>query len=50
MLALPAIVDTVRCRRLYHCSVLVHGIDIVCESGGHYCPIAYQHVFRDPTG
>ena len=37
-------------RPLHHRRLLVHGVDLVCQSGGRHRAIADQHVFRHPPG
>jgi glycerol uptake facilitator-like aquaporin len=34
-------------RPLHHVGLLVHGVDVVCQSGGDHCPRTFRHVCRD---
>ncbi len=48
--AITVLGRTLRRRRLHHGGVLVHGVHLVRESGGHLGSLGERHLRGDPTG
>lgn len=41
--------DTIRCRALHHVGILVHGVNVVRQSGSHDCSLIVEYVCRNRT-